>query len=817
MGLSSAMVTALTGMSGAETQIDVAGNNLANSQTVGFKSSEVTFANQFLSTLSQGSGPTETNGGTNPRQIGLGTQVAGIDPNFSQGTIEISTSESDLAIQGEGFFIVEGGQGEPLFTRNGIFDTNAANELVSSTGNRLLGYGVDEFYSLQTTELVPLTIPFGTNAAQATENVNLKGNLTPTGDMADTAEVIESDVFGDSSVGRPDTSAATQSTAALPDTAGPPPTSATAAADPAGLTPGEYEYVFTFVDGWGNETLASQNPVPVTISGGNANVQLSNLPTSTDFSTLNVYRREVGVSDYRLVTDTTGSGPLTDTTADISGQPELDDTSLEGSYSYLVTFSGPGVQETRPSAPLGPQTLVNGRFYLSDLPKPTDPAYDTINVYRNVASNPNEFFLIDDIQPADLPAPTDPVNFIDGRSDAEISDSSAPDYRALDMDGPKVNKATRLVDVVKRNGLEYENLFEPGELSYTGRKGDSVLTEKTLTIDDTTTMADFLQFVEQASGIQIPAAGSSDPIPESLNTIADETGLLTPGGTTTADGQVRFVSNNGTGCAVNIPSSAFQLTRPDGTTVTPTLGFSTVQEAAGQSATSDFIAYDSLGSPLDVRLIMVLESRDGQNTTYRWFADSGGNDPSGVDHEIAVGTGLVTFDGEGNMVQANNANVNIGRNDTPASNPLDFALDFSEVSGFAAESSNISVSRQDGSTVGQLTSFAIGEGGLITGIFSNGMARNLGQIRLARFTNPSGLNQIGENLYNLGFNSGLPTEGNPGEQGLGKIVAGALELSNTDTGANLIELLLASTQYQANSRVISTSQELLDVLLNMRR
>ncbi len=139
MGLSSAMTTALTGLSAAETQIDVAGNNLANSQTVGFKASDVIFANQFLRTLSQGSTPTENNGGTNPRQIGLGVQVAGITPDFTQGTIEISSSPSDLAIQGDGFFIVEGQQGEPLYTRNGIFKTNSQNELVSATGNRLLG------------------------------------------------------------------------------------------------------------------------------------------------------------------------------------------------------------------------------------------------------------------------------------------------------------------------------------------------------------------------------------------------------------------------------------------------------------------------------------------------------------------------------------------------------------------------------------------------------------------------------------------------------------------------------------------------------
>ena len=161
MGLASALTTALTGMQAAETQIDVVGNNLANSQTVGFKESEAVFATQFLQTQSLGSGPTETNGGTNPRQIGLGVQVAEITPDFTQGTIEISSSPSDLAIQGDGFFIVEGSDGEQLYTRNGIFKTNSDNELVTITGKRVLGYGVDDDFEIQPTTLVPLTIPAG--------------------------------------------------------------------------------------------------------------------------------------------------------------------------------------------------------------------------------------------------------------------------------------------------------------------------------------------------------------------------------------------------------------------------------------------------------------------------------------------------------------------------------------------------------------------------------------------------------------------------------------------------------------------------------
>ena len=81
----------------------------------------------------------------------------------------------------------------------------------------------------------------------------------------------------------------------------------------------------------------------------------------------------------------------------------------------------------------------------------------------------------------------------------------------------------------------------------------------------------------------------------------------------------------------------------------------------------------------------------------------------------------------------------------------------------------------------------------------------------------SGLEQKGENLYAEGVNSGLPVEGDPGQQGTGSIVSGAVELSNTDIGSNLIDLILASTMYRGNTRVITTAQEMIDELLSLRR
>jgi flagellar hook protein FlgE len=242
----------------------------------------------------------------------------------------------------------------------------------------------------------------------------------------------------------------------------------------------------------------------------------------------------------------------------------------------------------------------------------------------------------------------------------------------------------------------------------------------------------------------------------------------------------------------------------------------------GQGSTTDFIVFDSLGIPVNVRLTTVMESRDSDSRTYRWYATSADNEPSN-NVDTVLGNGTITFDGEGKIIDGATANIAVQRLTTGSQSPLEFELDFSQVSGLAVSNnlgeseSRLSMTRQDGFPPGSLTSFIITESGLIRGVFSNGTERPLGQARMARFANNAGLQQVGDNTFIKGINSGEPIEGNPGDSGIGALTAGAVELSNTDIGQNLIELILASTQYRGGTRVITAAQQLLDELLSLRR
>ncbi|MEE9603761.1 MAG: flagellar hook-basal body complex protein, partial [Thermoguttaceae bacterium] len=756
MGLASALSTALTGLTAAETTIDVIGNNLANSNTVGFKSSSAAFATQFLRTQSLGSGPTSTSGGTNPRQIGLGTMVAEITPDFNQGTIEISSNPTDLAIQGEGFYIVEGKAGEELYTRNGIFKMNAANEMVTITGNRLLGYAVDDQYNLIPGSLQSLDIPLGAAVvAKPTSSVDLEGTLTPTGDLATTAEIIKSGILGEGNYTYP----TTQPTITLAPTPVVTGSSATAQNAAGTLATGStYDYRVVFADSaYGGdpntEALLSADISPqINLAGPNNQIFLDGIPNHADYSYFRIYRStDSGAYNYIGEVDYS-AGPVADfTDTGIADGAAYSTTSLSGKYSYYVTFAdaagGPGFgSESRPSAITEAPTIVNGRLHLTSLPTDSSGDWVVRRIYRNTDADDDTFYFVGEVG-GDGSGGTDPTSYSDSVSDATIVAGG----NTIDLDGPKISNSTLLTDVTLRDGVTYSKPFTAGTLGFTGRKGGRLLQEKEMVITATTTVLELINFMEQSLGIVKSSVDVANPIPD------DITGE-NPGGSIDG-GMIMMVGNNGVDNAINIGLSAMQITS-GGTAETVTMPFHSTQTAVGESAVADFLAYDSLGMPLSVRLTMVMEAKTSNSMSFRWFADSPNNaETTGVD--ISVGTGVVTFDGEGNFVSASDNTVSIGRADQPSASPLQFEIDFAQISGLAAENSSLAISRQDGSAPGVLTSFIVGEDGSISGVFSNGISRTRGQIRLARFGNPAGLEQKGENLYSGGANSGLAVEGNP--------------------------------------------------------
>ena len=132
------MFSAISGLRSHQTMMDVTGNNIANVNTTGYKSSRATFQEALTQVTRGATGPNvPAQGGTNPFQVGLGTQVAGTDTNFGQGSVQTTGRATDLSINGDGFFLVQS-NGQTSYTRGGAFSWDADGNLVTATGSFVL-------------------------------------------------------------------------------------------------------------------------------------------------------------------------------------------------------------------------------------------------------------------------------------------------------------------------------------------------------------------------------------------------------------------------------------------------------------------------------------------------------------------------------------------------------------------------------------------------------------------------------------------------------------------------------------------------------
>ncbi len=228
--------------------------------------------------------------------------------------------------------------------------------------------------------------------------------------------------------------------------------------------------------------------------------------------------------------------------------------------------------------------------------------------------------------------------------------------------------------------------------------------------------------------------------------------------------------------------------------------------------TTTLTVYDALGNPTQLRLVF---TKQGANE-WQWELFYG-------DEPSPVGSGTLSFadpDSPGRLsdptapvevtVPLSSLAPDLGAPD------LTFEIDFGGVTQYASPST-VALQSQDGYASGSLESFAIDGNGVITGLYSNGRTQVIGQVALALFTNPGGLLKAGSNLYAESSNSGPAAVGAAGTGGRGTLTAGALEMSNVDLAQEFTNMITAQRGFQANARVITTSDELLQELISLRR
>ncbi len=329
------------------------------------------------------------------------------------------------------------------------------------------------------------------------------------------------------------------------------------------------------------------------------------------------------------------------------------------------------------------------------------------------------------------------------------------------------------------------------------------------------------QFTTNAAGSTADATGAT--MGDFMNWLEATLGLTSEDGLgggislDPATGGLVVTSNEGTAQALDLESSDFTVSN-NGTGATQPFMFSDTAEATGESVRTSFVVYDSLGAPLTIDMTMVLQSTDPNGgSTWAWVSETDDNDTLGR----IVGSGTLTFDSEGRLDFVDGNALSIVR-DNGADSPLDITIEFGgdeqgELSAFASSVSSLAAVSQDGSALGTLANWSVAEDGTILGSFTNGLTRELGAIALARFSNNGGLVDQGGGYFGVGPNSGEPLVGRPLDFGNGRLLGGSLELSNVDLSQEFIDMILAQTGYSAASRVITTTDELMEQLLLIGR
>ena len=212
--------------------------------------------------------------------------------------------------------------------------------------------------------------------------------------------------------------------------------------------------------------------------------------------------------------------------------------------------------------------------------------------------------------------------------------------------------------------------------------------------------------------------------------------------------------------------------------------------------------------PPIVRDVSVYDAQGASRTLTLTFTRTlAGWDVAGDDGSGTPGSTSLTF-------PSGAPNPGAGLSVGPAGSVI--AVDLSALTGYAGVTT-VAINSQDGRTAGTLESYTLSKDGTLIGSFSNGAKESIARIALANFVNPGGLEKAGSSGYRATINSGTAEYGTPGSAGLGSLAGGALEMSNVDLSQEFTNLIVAQRGFQANARVITTSDEVLQELTNLKR
>lgn len=838
----------VSGLQAHQVAMDVEGNNISNVNTTGFKYSRADFGTMFSQTVKIATAPTDGRGGSNPLQIGLGVSVSSTTRIHSQGSVQTTDKNTDVAINGDGFFMVSDDGGLTRYlTRSGDFKLDAYGNFVNNAGFVVQGWNInwddqtiDSSRSPQNIFIDPgMHIP----AAKSTE-VAIKANLNSGLNIGTSSRNL---------------------------------------------------YALDSVHGWNNKTqrpedendtgttqfyTTSKNSVEVTEKGVDAGSLFN--ANGTGLNLRDGQGIWVSYADAKFTTDKPANVNVFDPNnhtnqngsifwGDKDNTVNLDITlngvniqnanirSLDEAIAYINTFTAPTDTRDGTGVKAVKKADGSGIEFVNDNADGTTDNMKNINLTVNQANTAGERHTItwnagnNNFTAASAKKGANSVWIptaanVNGNAESiQIITAHKYVYSSNPVDiGPMYNPdgGPQFQPGVGNNAPP----TDPASLNYWNAIQGSLKNSDARTFRTTEDLRELLQR-DARYGVDYDGDGSktydADDINQAVKVVVTENGNFA---ISNANETSTIPANAGAGntqVTTNPKNMSFNITaysNKQGTVSTNDAfakifkAFDGVLTVGGQIKESEQLKlsafsagleiYDSLGSKhtLEVQFVKQSTTQDGGN---EWQMIIRVPEPAEINTtgegptNIIVGT--ARFNNDGSLANYTPKTINFSPNNGAAPNQqikLSFGTSGSN-DGLVSSNSASTLTGQatDGYTSGNLKPDAIrvDDKGNILGEFTNGKTFAVAKIAMASVANNSGLEEIGGNLFKVTANSGAIVVGEAGTGGRGEMKTSALEMSNVDLSRSLTELIIIQRGYQANSKTISTSDQMLQTLIQLKQ
>lgn len=776
----------VTGLQAHQIAMDVEGNNIANVNTVGFKYSRANFDDLIYQTSRIATGPQNRHGGVNSMQVGLGVQTNSTTRIFKQGSLQTTDKQTDIALQGDGFFMVSPDGGKTTYyTRNGDFSRDSVGNFVDNGGNIVQGWMRDEV----TGEIDPtrpigdIKIPSGlTVPARATTNIALKGNLDSGNDVGnkkipiyqldqhhnwtDTnkdgikvdAEKHEENNVGENRfyVNKNGEQKMTERGADL------------------GVLFNKNGDAYNLRTGQG-----------IWASYADAKTKALNVGATPDGKFVPAKQLNITLNGEKIVASVASVSELASAINERYTKTGVEASVINGNQLVLTNRNNLGTTAATRNIKMtvNPGNNIGNDFKTTNIITAYQYIYNKTQVNATHTYNDavaREVTTTEDLREAmqrDARLWTNYTGTVVGNTPGP---NITPDPAAF---------AAALANN-KNDGVEV-TVNEHGQFQVKNPSGDAFNSDDGDDTDDTT-------------GNIPPGTANTNADANDHNMNLTVTGLSNAANNVTEN--VKFTASMA-------PLSG-SLSSGNATRVTDSLNM------AAHSSSTDL--FDSLGTKHNIKIDFVKRGYTPNGGT-EWtmviqVAEPNRINPDGEPANVI--TGYVRFNPDGSLATYSPASITFGaQNGSAGGQHIELKLGTTaQMDGLAStdnDSSTADIS-QDGYASGELNGIRIDQSGTLVGSFTNGRSLGLAQVGVAKFANNEGLSSEGGNLFSRTANSGDPVIGAAQTAGRGKISSSSLEMSNVDLSRSLTQLIVVQRGFQANSKTITTSDEMLNTLLQLK-